>query len=440
MATPSTPAPAPSRGAPPFARHEWRIAWRYMRARRKEGGVSTIVWYALIGIALAVGTLIVVMSVMQGFRTEFTSRILGAEGHVNFYPRVTYQDGRAIRDVTEYDDLAARIAAVPGVIRAAPMIERQALLTHQQNNAGVVVRGMRLEDVKNLPWVANPEEKDGDLENYGQGIAIGWGVARELGVRAGDRVTMILPNGMTTPFGMAPKQKTFEVAYVFRVGRSDVDRTRVYMPFDVAQEYFNRAGVADQVEAVVTTPDALGTGSDLDVALARAAGARYVPWTWKDANGAFLSALDMERSTMFLILSLVVLIAAMNIVSGLVMLVKNKGRDIGILRTMGLTQGAILRVFFLCGAGIGTLGTIIGVIAGVLFVLNIDPIFDAVDFIVGGGVWNPEVRLLSRFPTDLTWPVVAKAAGMALLLSFAVTWFPARRAARLDPVEALRYE
>jgi lipoprotein-releasing system permease protein len=431
---------SPHRAAPPFARHEWMIAWRYMRARKREGGVSTIVWYALIGVALAVGTLIVVMSVMGGFRSEFTSRVLGAEGHVNLYPRTVYVDGRPVRDVLEWQGLSDRIAAVPGVLRAAPLIERQALLTRAQNNSGVVVRGMRAEDLAALPWIAAPESSDGDLANFADGIAIGAGVARELGVRAGDKVTMILPNGLATPFGMAPKQRVFEVVYVFRIGRADVDRTRVYMPFDDAQEYFNRGEAADMVEAAVARPEELSTRGTLDAAIAVAAGQAYVPWTWKDANGAFLSALDLERNVMFMILSLVVLIAALNIVSGLVMLVKNKGRDIGILRTMGLPQAAVMRVFFLCGAGIGLAGTGIGVLLGVVFVVNIDPIFGVVDFLVGGGAWDPEVRLISRFPAELTWPIVLKTAGMALFLSFAVTWFPARRAARLDPVEALRYE
>ena len=428
------------RGAPPFAPFEWMLAWRYMRARRREGGVSTIVWYALVGIALAVGTLIVVMSVMSGFRTEFTSRVLGAEGHVHMYPRAVYVDGKPRRDVFEYEALADRVAAVPGVIRAAPLIERQALLTRGGNNAGVIVRGMARADLTALPWIASPEEKQGSLDRFEEGIALGWGVARELGVRAGDKVSLILPNGRATPFGMAPKQKAFEVVYVFRIGRTDVDRTRVYMPFDIAQDFFNRQGVADMVEAVVERPDDLATGGDLDAALRAAAGRLYIPWTWKDANGAFLAALDLERNVMFMILSLVVLIAALNIVSGLVMLVKNKGRDIGILRTMGLPQGAVMRVFFLCGAGIGALGTVIGAILGVLFVIYIDPIFNAVDFVMGGGAWDPEVRLISKFPAELSWPIVLKTAGLALGLSFAVTWFPARRAARLDPVEALRYE
>lgn len=414
-----------------------------MRARRREGGVSVIVWYALVGIALAVGTLIAVMAVMVGFREEFTSRILGAEGHVKIYPLARYENGQEIREIAEFDALAARLADVPGVIRTAPLVEAQLLASRAERNAGVVLRGMRLEDLRQVPWVARPEASFGDLDDVPRGIALGDGVARELGARVGDRVSLILPGGLTTPFGTAPKVAGFEVVYVFRIGRADVDRTRAYLTFDAAREFLNRGEAADQVEAQVASPDALGRASgrsELDRRIAQVAGGGTVIWTWKDANGAFLAALDTERATMFMILSLVVMIAALNIISGLVMLVKNKGRDIGILRTVGFTEGAVLRIFFLCGAGIGAVGTLIGTILGVLFVVNIDPIFEAVNFLAGGGIWDPEVRLLTRFPAILRWQDVASAAGLALGLSFAVTWFPARRAARLDPVEALRHE
>jgi lipoprotein-releasing system permease protein len=331
-----------------------------MRARRREGGVSVIVWYALVGIALAVGTLIAVMAVMVGFREEFTSRILGAEGHVKVYPLTRYDDGREIREIADYDALATRIADVPGVIRAAPLVEAQLLASRAERNAG---RGPA------RPAHGGPARHPLGGRARGllrrprapaEGVAIGDGVARELGVRVGDRISLILPGGLTTPFGTAPKVAGFEVVYIFRIGRADVDRTRAYLTFDVARDFLNRGDAADQVEAQVAAPNALGRASrrsDLDRALAEAAGRGTVIWTWKDANGAFLSALDTERATMFMILSLVVMIAALNIISGLVMLVKNKGRDIGILRTVGFTEGAVLRIFFLCGAGIGAVGT-----------------------------------------------------------------------------------
>ncbi len=433
----------PNGATRPFAGFEWLIAWRYMLAKRREGGISVIVWYSLVGVALAVGTLIVVMAVMYGFRQEFTSRILGAEGHAKVYPSVAYVNGQQVQAIVDYEALAAQVAKAPGVIRAAPLVEAQVLTSFGQRNAGVVARGLSLEDLKTLPWIAAPEESYGDIDNFPNGVAIGAGVARELGAVLGDRITLILPGGLATPFGLAPKQRSFEITYVFRIGRSDIDRTRVYLPFEAAQDFFNRIGVADQLELMVERPDALGdqrNPTPLQQQIAAAAGAGTFIWTWKDSNGAFLQALDMERNTMFLILALVVLIAALNIISGLVMLVKNKGGDIGILRTMGLSQGAIMRIFFICGAGIGLVGTVVGVILGVLFVIYIDPIFDVVNYVLGGGVWNPEVRILSNFPAELRLYDVARAVILSLGLSFLVTIFPARRAARLNPVEALRYE
>jgi lipoprotein-releasing system permease protein len=422
----------------PFAAFEWLIAWRYLRARRKDGGISVIAWYALIGVMLGVGTLIVVQAVMIGFREEFTDRILGANAHVSvFLSPEADGSGGVSRLIADYDALSGRIAAVPGVTRAAPLVRGQVMASAHGRAAGVEVLGVRQADLERVPLVAEPETAAGSLADFEQGVAIGTGVARELGVGVGDVITLVSPEGMDTPFGTQPRISDYRVAYVFGVGRFDIDRTRVYMPLAEAQSYFNREGAADEIEVMVAAPAEV---ERMVPALTEAAGPRAVLWTWKDASGAFLSALDVERRVMFIILSLVVLIAGLNIVSGLVMLVKNKGRDIGILRTVGLTQGSIMRVFFLCGALIGVVGTLFGVILGCLFAYYIQEIQAVVEWVAGGSVWNPEIRFLTEIPARLRPGDVAAVMGMALGLSFFITLFPARNAARLNPVEALRHE
>ena len=306
-----------------------------------------------------------------------------------------------------------------------------------QRNAGVEVFGISLEDLKTIPRVARAETAQGDIERFEEGLAIGSGVAREIGASVGDRIKLISPNGVKTAFGTSPRVKSYEVVYVFTAGRYDIDRTRVYLPFIEAQSYFNAEGRADEIEVMVDDPEGVDL---LALDLIRAAGERALVWTWRDSSGAFLRALAIEDNVMFIILSILVLIAAMNIVSGLIMLVKNKGKDIGILRTMGLTEGSVLRVFFICGAFTGVIGTVLGVILGCLFAIYIDQIFSFVNFISGGGVWDPSVRGIYQLPAELRLEDVLKAVGLSLGLSFVVTILPARRAARMNPVEALRYE
>ncbi|MGI3170464.1 lipoprotein-releasing ABC transporter permease subunit [Pseudooceanicola sp. C21-150M6] len=423
---------------PPFAKFEWIIAWRYLRARRAEGGVSVMTWISLIGIALAVAALIITLSVRAGFRAEFVDTILGANAHVTIYNSAAPdQNGVLSRTIPDYTEMAGRIAAVPGVSHAAPLVKGQVMATAQGETSGVEVFGIAQEDLATIPRIANPDTAQGDLSRFDEGIAIGSGVARTLNVTLGDRIKLISPDGMKTAFGTSPRVKTFEVTYIFTAGRYDIDRTRVYMPFAEAQSYFNREGVADEIEVLVTAPDRV---DDLTIPLLNAAGDRALIWTWRDSAGSFLRALDIEDNVMFIILSVLVLIASMNIVSGLIMLVKNKGRDIGILRTMGLTEASVLRVFFLCGASTGLIGTAIGLIIGCLFAIYIDPIFALVDRMSGGGVWDPSVRGIYALPALLQWKDVLSAVALSLGLSFIITIFPARRAARMNPVEALRYE
>ncbi|KAA8608282.1 ABC transporter permease [Salipiger aestuarii] len=463
---------------PPFARFEWMIAWRYLRARRAEGGVSVMTWISLVGITLAVFALIATLAVRSGFRAEFVDTILGANAHVTVYAQTQQdEDGRTRRSFPDFAERAARVADVAGVTRVAPLVKGQVMATANSRNAGVEVFGIRADDLAAIPRIVDPETGRGSLDSFGvqpdapaftipdivegddvpddeadaegdegivpfdmpqaTGIAIGSGVARELGIGVGDEVKLISPDGVRTAFGVSPRVKTYPVIYIFTAGRYDIDRTRVYMPFDEAQLYFNREGVADELEVMTTDPEQV---EDIALDIQQAAGAGAIIWTWQDASGAFLRALEVEDNVMFVILSVLVLIATMNIVSGLIMLVKNKGRDIGILRTMGLTEGSVLRVFFICGAFTGVIGTLAGVALGCLFALYIDPIFAFVDYVAGGGVWDPSVRGIYSLPAKLQVGDVLSAMALSLGLSFVVTIFPARRAARMNPVEALRYE
>ena len=422
----------------PFAAFEWMIAWRYLRARRAEGGVSVMTWISLIGITLAVFALIATLAVRAGFRAEFVDTILGANAHMTVLAgeRID-EDGRTIRGFADYDEVAVRLAALPGVTRAVPLVRSQVMGTANGQNAGVEVYGMRTQDVATIPRIGTGSGSDGNLARLDQGIAIGSGLARELGVMVGDRIRLISPDGAKTPLGTSPRVNAYEVVYIFTAGRYDIDRIRAYLPLAEAQSYLNREGFADEIEVMVADPENVDSHAE---SMLQAGGPDALLWSWRDSAGAFLRALDVEDNIMFVILSILVLIAAMNIVSGLIMLVKNKGRDIGILRTMGLTEGSVLRIFFLCGAFTGIVGTVAGVALGCLFAIYIEPIFAFVNWIAGGGIWDPSIRGIYELPAKLQFRDVMSAVALSLGLSFVVTIFPARRAARMNPVEALRYE
>ncbi len=319
-------------GTAPFAAFEWQIAWKYLRARRKEGGISVMSVISLVGVALAVFALIATLAVRSGFRTEFVNTIVGANAHLTVYaPRVMTETGSIRTGLPDFDTFADEVAKVPGVTHVAPTVKGQVMVSGNDRNVVAEVFGQRLEDIKTVPLIQNPEEEYGDLDRLSQGVAIGAGIARELGLGIGDSIRMISPNGVPGPFGVTPRINDYEIVYIFRVGRWDTDRTRIYMPIEEAQSYFNREGLVDQLEVLVTDADA---AEDWRVPVSNAVGGTLYVETWRDRWRGYLQALTMEDNVMFIILSILVLIASLNIVSGLIMLVKNKGRDVGNLRTV----------------------------------------------------------------------------------------------------------
>jgi lipoprotein-releasing system permease protein len=417
-------------GTKPFAGFEWMIALRYLRSRRRETFISVIAAFSFIGIMLGVATLIIVMGVMNGFRAELIQKILGLNGHVIVQAMDT--------KFTDYAGVAARIAKVPGVASAVPLVEGQALGSGPNNASGVLVRGIRQEDLPHVPGIYN-NVRMGTLANFDKsgGVAIGTRLASDLGLTLGQNITIVSPRGSVTPFGTAPRVKAYPIVAIFEIGMAEYDSTFVIMPFGEAQNYFNLDDSASAVEVYLQNADAVDT---LRPAIEQAADRQALVTDWRERNVTFFSALEVERNVMFLILMLIVLVAALNVISGMTMLVKDKGHDIAILRTMGATQGAIMRVFFITGASIGTLGTLAGFILGVVISWNVEPIRQFLSRLTRTELFSPELYFLSELPSKLDGREVTTIVVMALVLSFLATLYPAWRAARLDPVEALRYE
>lgn len=417
-------------GTRPFARFEWMLASRYLRSRRREAFISVIASFSFIGIMLGVATLIVVMAVMNGFRAQLIDKILGLNGHVILTPMDT--------KLTDYSEVAARIAKVPGVVSALPLIEGQALATGASASNGVIVRGVRDQDLPAVRGVTS-NVRLGTLANFESsgGVAIGTRLAASLGLTIGNTLTLVTPRGNVTPLGVTPRIKSYPVVAIFEIGMSEYDSTFVFMPFGEAQTYFNLDDQASAVEIYLSSADDVGR---LRPTIEAAADRQILLTDWHERNTTFFAALEVERNVMFMILTLIVLVAALNIISGLTMLVKDKGHDIAILRTMGASQGAIMRVFFITGAAIGTVGTLAGLVLGVIICLNVESIRQFVSWLTSTDVFSPELYFLSQLPADMNFGETFSVIIMALALSYLATIYPAWRAARLDPVDALRYE
>ncbi len=419
------------KAAGPFSAFERMMAMRYLRARRKEAFVSVIAIFSFIGIMLGVATLIIVMAVLNGFRTELLSRILGVNGHMIVQPVES--------PLTDYDLIAMRIAAISGVRLASPLVEGQTLSSGKIGaGTGALVRGVREGDIKQFPLVAN-NIRQGTLDGFDTagGVAIGARMAENLGLALGDILTLVSPDGDVTAFGTTPRVKGYPVTAVFEIGMSEYDASIVFLPLTEAQAYFNSEGIVQSIEVFLDDPDKV---DELREAINEAPLRPVFLTDWRQRNKTFFSALELDRNVQFIVLSMIILVAALNIVSGLIMLVKDKGRDIAIMRTMGAKSGAIMRIFIMTGSVIGVLGTLSGFGVGLLFVKNIKSVQNAVDAMTGGQVWDPAVRYLSEIPARIDPQETGLVLLMGLTLSFLATLYPAWRAARLDPVEALRYE
>ena len=414
-----------------FGPFERAVAGRYLRARRGERFVSVIAIFSLIGIALGVATLIIVMSVMNGFKADLLSRILGLNGDLSIYGTGA--------PIEEYDAIVQRLRQLPQVTAATPIVEGQVLLSVGSYSAGGLVHGVSRSDLAGLHELSD-NIRAGSLDDFGgdDAVVIGATLALKANLTIGSKLTLVSPNGAATAFGTIPRVRAYRVVAIFDAGVNDYNSSVVFLPIQAAQVYFQMPGGVSLIQVMTRRPEDV---RDLTPQIRQAlASDRLRVLDWTQSNNAFFGAVQVEQNVMFLILTLIIIVAAFNVISSLIMMVKDKTRDIAVMRTLGATRGAVLRIFLMCGASVGVTGTAVGTVIGIVFCLNIERIKDAVQSITGANLFNPEVYYLEHLPAKLEWPEVIQVIVMALLLSLLATIYPSWRAARTDPVEALRHE
>ncbi len=414
---------------PPFANFERMISFRYIRPPKGEGFISVIAILTLVGIALGVTALIVVLSVMNGFRDTLYKNILDMNGHM-----IVQQFGKAF---TDYDNVAKKIERVPGIKAVIPVIDGQVMVSSKHQDYFANIRGIRYKDINKLASVAG-KIRFGSLENFNQkdSIVLGIRLANILGVRPGDKINVVTLRGAKTPFGTTPRVKAYRIAAIFEVGIYEYDLKVMFMPLLESQKFFSQKGQVTALEVMVNKPKEIELITN---DIFKAAGENTNLTSWKDRNAKLFTVLAVERNMMFIIVSLVVFVAALNIISSMIMLVKVKTKDIAVLRTMGASRGAIMRIFMTTGSFIGVCGTLLGFLLGLAICLNITEIQDFIGWMTGVRI-DPEIQILSKLPAKLDTVEISVVLIVALILSFFATIYPAWRAASLDPVEALRYE